>query len=84
MPFQDVEAAITELRRAVTELGMLGGMLPSNGEAIQGHWAINFTGRFTKKRKSSAALWPSTSAACTTWDWIPSHLLSRPRSWPSV
>ena len=37
VPFQDVDAAILELRRAVKELGMLGGMLPSNGEAIQGH-----------------------------------------------
>jgi predicted TIM-barrel fold metal-dependent hydrolase len=37
IPFQDVDAAVTELRRAVRELGMLGGMLPSNGEAIQGH-----------------------------------------------
>jgi predicted TIM-barrel fold metal-dependent hydrolase len=37
IPFQDIEAAVTELRRAVRELGMLGGMLPSNGEAIQGH-----------------------------------------------
>ena len=39
LPFQDVEAAIAELRRAVKEFGMLGGMLPSNGEAIQGHLA---------------------------------------------
>lgn len=38
LPFQDVEAAIVELRRTVKELGMLGGMLPSNGEAIQGHF----------------------------------------------
>ena len=37
IPFQAVDAAIVELRRAVKELGMLGGMLPSNGEAIQGH-----------------------------------------------
>jgi hypothetical protein len=37
IPFQNVEAGIAELRRAVKELGMLGGMLPSNGEAIQGH-----------------------------------------------
>jgi predicted TIM-barrel fold metal-dependent hydrolase len=37
LPFQSVEEAVRELRRAVTELGMLGGMLPSNGEAIQGH-----------------------------------------------
>lgn len=37
VPFQDVDAAAVELRRAVKELGMLGGMLPSNGEAIQGH-----------------------------------------------
>ncbi|HEY7715926.1 MAG TPA: amidohydrolase family protein [Candidatus Binatia bacterium] len=37
VPLQDVDAAVVELRRAVKELGMLGGMLPSNGEAIQGH-----------------------------------------------
>jgi uncharacterized protein len=37
IPFQDVDKAILELCRAVKELGMLGGMLPSNGEAIQGH-----------------------------------------------
>jgi predicted TIM-barrel fold metal-dependent hydrolase len=37
IPFQSIDAAIGELRRAVKELGMLGGMLPSNGEAIQGH-----------------------------------------------
>jgi predicted TIM-barrel fold metal-dependent hydrolase len=37
LPFQDTDAAAAELRRAVQELGMLGGMLPSNGEAIQGH-----------------------------------------------
>jgi len=37
IPFQEIDAAILELRRAVKELGMLGGMLPSNGEAIQGH-----------------------------------------------
>ena len=37
IPFQDVDKAIIELRHAVKELGMLGGMLPSNGEAIQGH-----------------------------------------------
>jgi uncharacterized protein len=37
IPFQNVETAAAELRRAVKELGMIGGMLPSNGEAIQGH-----------------------------------------------
>ncbi len=37
IPFQDVDKAILELRRVVKDLGMLGGMLPSNGEAIQGH-----------------------------------------------
>jgi hypothetical protein len=37
LPLQDVDAAVEELRRGVKELGMLGGMLPSNGEAIQGH-----------------------------------------------
>jgi predicted TIM-barrel fold metal-dependent hydrolase len=38
VPFQDIDAAVGELRRAVKELGMLGAMLPSNGEAILGHW----------------------------------------------
>ena len=38
LPFQDIEQAVLELKRAVTDLGMLGGMLPSNGEAIQGHF----------------------------------------------
>jgi predicted TIM-barrel fold metal-dependent hydrolase len=37
LPIQNIDAAVAELRRAVKELGMLGGMLPSNGEAIQGH-----------------------------------------------
>jgi predicted TIM-barrel fold metal-dependent hydrolase len=37
LPIQKPEAAVAELRRAVKEFGMLGGMLPSNGEAIQGH-----------------------------------------------
>ena len=37
IPLQNVDAAVAELRRAVKDLGMLGGMLPSNGEAIQGH-----------------------------------------------
>jgi predicted TIM-barrel fold metal-dependent hydrolase len=37
IPFQDIDAAVAELRRCVKEFGMLGGMLPSNGEAIQGH-----------------------------------------------
>ena len=31
LPMQDPEEAVKELRRAVTKLGMLGGMLPSNG-----------------------------------------------------
>ena len=31
LPMQDVPAAVTELRRAVKELGMLGAMLPSRG-----------------------------------------------------
>ena len=37
IPIQDEEAAVAELRRCVTELGMVGAMLPSNGEAIKGH-----------------------------------------------
>jgi predicted TIM-barrel fold metal-dependent hydrolase len=31
LPMQDVPAAVAELRRAVGELGMVGGMIPSNG-----------------------------------------------------
>ena len=31
IPLQDVPAAVTELRRAVKDLGMVGAMLPSNG-----------------------------------------------------
>lgn len=37
IPIQDVEASAFELRRAVKELGMSGGMLPSNGEGIKNH-----------------------------------------------
>ncbi len=37
VPIQDVEAAVAELNRAVTELGMCGAMLPSNGEGIKAH-----------------------------------------------
>ena len=37
LPIQDVEAAVAELHHAVTELGMVGGMLPSNGEGIKNH-----------------------------------------------
>ena len=37
IPIQDVDAAVEELHRGVKELGMLGGMLPSNGEGINGH-----------------------------------------------
>jgi predicted TIM-barrel fold metal-dependent hydrolase len=37
IPIQDVDAAVAELGRAVKELGLLGGMLPSNGEGINGH-----------------------------------------------
>lgn len=31
IPLQDVPSAVTELRRAVKELGMVGAMIPSNG-----------------------------------------------------
>ncbi len=34
IPMQDPEEAVKELRRAVTELGMLGAMMPSNGLAV--------------------------------------------------
>src|SRR5262249_25340335 len=36
-PIQGPQAAVEELRRAITELGMVGAMLPSNGEGIKGH-----------------------------------------------
>ena len=37
IPIQDEEEAVAELRRCVRELGMVGAMLPSNGEGIKGH-----------------------------------------------
>ncbi len=37
IPIQDVDAAVEELRRAVTQQGMIGAMLPSNGEGLQNH-----------------------------------------------
>ena len=37
IPIQNVELAVRELRRAVKELGMSGGMLPSNGEGLKSH-----------------------------------------------
>lgn len=37
LPIQDVEAAVAELHRGVKEFGMVGGMLPSNGEGIKDH-----------------------------------------------
>ena len=37
LPLQDVEAAVTELRRAVADLGMTGGMLPSNPTGVRRH-----------------------------------------------
>lgn len=38
IPVQAPEAAAAELHRAVTELGMLGAMLPSTGEGIKAHY----------------------------------------------
>ena len=70
LPLQNVEDAALELRRAVKELGMLGGMLPSNGEAIQGHLGKRFIGHFTKRQKSSAALSRCMSVAFIIWAWI--------------
>lgn len=37
IPIQHVESAVQELHRAVKELGMIGAMLPSNGEGLKGH-----------------------------------------------
>jgi predicted TIM-barrel fold metal-dependent hydrolase len=42
IPIQDIEAAVGELERAVKELGMLGGMLPSNGEGIKDHLGAKY------------------------------------------
>ena len=38
IPIQDTQAACEELQRAMTQLGMAGAMLPSNGEGIKGHF----------------------------------------------
>jgi len=38
IPIQDADAAVEELNRAVKQLGMVGAMLPSNGEGIKGHF----------------------------------------------
>jgi predicted TIM-barrel fold metal-dependent hydrolase len=56
IPFQNVDAGIAELRRAVKELGMLGGMLPSNGEAIQGHWKKIYWPLYEEAEKLGCAL----------------------------
>ncbi len=44
LPMQDVEEAVKELRRAVTELGMLGAMLPGNGLprslGVKDYWPV--------------------------------------------
>jgi predicted TIM-barrel fold metal-dependent hydrolase len=44
VPLQDVPSAVSELRRAVTELGMLGAMLPSRGLnrhlGAQDYWPV--------------------------------------------
>jgi predicted TIM-barrel fold metal-dependent hydrolase len=37
LPIQDPNAAAEELRRAVEDLGMSGGMLASNGEGVRAH-----------------------------------------------
>lgn len=37
IPVQDPAAAVDELERAVTELGMCGAMLPSNGDGMKAH-----------------------------------------------
>lgn len=36
LPFQDVDAAVQELRRAVRDLGMVGAMLPADGPFLLG------------------------------------------------
>ena len=37
IPLQNVDSAVEELNRAVKQLGMLGAMLPSNGEGLKTH-----------------------------------------------
>ncbi len=37
IPIQDVDLAVEELHRAVTQQGMIGAMLPSNGEGLKSH-----------------------------------------------
>jgi len=37
IPIQDVDSAVEELHRAVKQQGMIGAMLPSNGEGLKTH-----------------------------------------------
>jgi aminocarboxymuconate-semialdehyde decarboxylase len=55
LPMQDPEAAANELHRAVTELGLVGGYLPSN---VKGHYldAEQFAPIFTMAQKLGVPL----------------------------
>ena len=85
IPFQDVDAAIVELRRAVKELGMLGGMLPSNGEAIQGHFGNKiYWPLYEEAEKLGCALAVHVGCLSPHGHGLVQHLLSCPRARSSV
>jgi len=70
IPLQNVDSAVEELNRAVKQLGMLGAMLPSNGEGLKTHLGSHFIGLFMRKPRSSIARWACTEVATTILGWI--------------
>ena len=79
LPLQDPQAAVDELRRAVTELGMLGAMLPSNGLpsplGAKAYWPVyaeadrlGSRSRFTVARVHASA-WTSSGSARARMHW---------------
>jgi predicted TIM-barrel fold metal-dependent hydrolase len=57
IPIQDPQAAVEELRRAIKELGMVGAMLPSNGEGIKGHLGSKIYWPIYEEAESSGVRW---------------------------
>ena len=78
LPLQDPSAAVKELRRAVKNYGMLGGILPADGLPLPlGHRSI---GRSSRKPTVSAVPCRSTRAIrCATTTAI-SNPTKQPRS----
>lgn len=70
LPIQDVEAAVVELRRAVVELGMAGGMLPSNGEGIKDHLGAKLYWPIYEEAENLGCAWPSTWDRSIISEWM--------------